>query len=690
MRDTTGYEGIYMYKTGRKGFFRTAWLTALVAGLSGCATTNDGRAVKPGDRVDVRFTCRLADGAIASSTEKTVADDTGVRKAPIFLASSTHEPVTLPSGDELDRLRKKPLRAMEEEIMSRLTDAVVGMRAGESRSLKIAAGPASATDGEPATVRMARVRVRPKELRMTVDEYRKRKGKEPALGAGYTLDPSFPGRVTKIEDGGVVITFAPAGNTVRTPFGIGTVREMDDRYEVDLDVRKGRLVRSGPLVGRITEVDDRSFTVDYAHPFGGEELDCEVRVASVEPRDTAATARKSVQADAGAAVGGLPAREAEALLGTVSDAINEAKQQGRESTEVTIGAASGDLVTVNYTASLEDGAVFATSNERIGKDPAVKKASWYQPPEVYRPEEVVAGKGEILPGLGEAVIGMRPGEKKRLTLAPDKAFGPVDPKNTVRFPVARSMPRVIRMPAAEYAQRFSSFPVVGKEVDLVPYFRSRVARVTEQDVALEFLAENGKVYTEPYGAVTVAVAGDMVTTTLKPVIGAPFPLNGRTGVVTAAEGTSFTVDFNNPLAGKTIVLDVEAVSLTRGLSLAAKPPAWLEAHDAGLAEAKKLGKPTVLVLYADWCEFCKRLFAETMEDPRVKNLRDRLVWVKVNSDKETAIKQRYAQEGYPLVVLLRPDGSVAEKIDGFRDGAAFSRLLKDFLATWGKVAAGTK
>lgn len=679
--------------TGSRHIFRTAWLTALLAGLTGCATAAGERVVAANDRVEVSFTCRLPDGTIASSTEKKVADDPSLPKAPVFLASSGDEPVALPYGAELEAVRAKPVRAMEEEILSRLADAVPGMRAGERRTMKITANTASVAAGEATSIEMARVRVRPRQLRLTVEEYRARKGTEPSVGERYTMDPSFPGRVAEISGNQVVIEFAaPPGNTLRTPFGVGTVRETEDRYQVELDVRPGTLVRSGPLVGRITAVDDRHFTVDYRHPFGGEELDCEVRVASVEPRDKTAETPQSVPRAAGATNGGLPAAEAEALVAEVSAALDSAVKQGGNTVTVEAGqasgAAAGDLVTVHYTASLEDGSVFAATREDEVTERAGKKVSWYSPSSRYGADEVVAGNREILPGLGDAVIGMQPGEKKRLTLGPDKAFGPADPKQMVRLPLARSMPRVIRMPANDYVTRFSSFPVVGKEVELVPYFTSRVTEITDRDVALEFLAENGTVFEEPYGTVTVTVAGDQVTTTLKPSPGAVFPVNEGTGVISAVDGTSFTVDFNHPLAGKTVVLDVEVVSLDRASALRRQPLDWAEDYRSGLDRAQREGKPAVLVLYADWCSFCKRLLSETMEDPRVKNLRDRLVWVKVNSEQESAVKERYAQEGFPLTVLLRPDGTVAEKIDGFKDGAAFSRLLKDFLAVQGKVAAG--
>ena len=61
---------------------------------------------------------------------------------------------------------------------------------------------------------------------------------------------------------------------------------------------------------------------------------------------------------------------------------------------------------------------------------------------------------------------------------------------------------------------------------------------------------------------------------------------------------------------------------------------WIEGYDEGLTEAEKLNKPAVLVLYADWCAFCKKLFSTTLVDPRIKMMKDDFVWVKVNSDKQ--------------------------------------------------------
>ena len=68
---------------------------------------------------------------------------------------------------------------------------------------------------------------------------------------------------------------------VQTPFGVGRIREEADAYKIDIDARKGSLIRSGPLVGRITDVDDQFMVIDYRNPFGGETLSCDVTVSKI-------------------------------------------------------------------------------------------------------------------------------------------------------------------------------------------------------------------------------------------------------------------------------------------------------------------------------------------------------------------------------------------------------------------------
>lgn len=345
----------------------------------------------------------------------------------------------------------------------------------------------------------------------------------------------------------------------------------------------------------------------------------------------------------------------------------------------TDSVAAGDLVQVDYSASLEDGTLFFTTRQAVARDPAVRKVSWYSDPPVFSPEAVTAGKAAFLPGIGEAVTGMRLGGKKRLTLSPEQAFGQPDPQKVTKLPLSRSLPKTVSLSAEEYVRQFGGFPAVGREVAITPYFPARVTVVGEKEVTLELLAENGKNYPEPYGTTTITVAGDLVSVALAPRIGAALPVQNGVGIITASDDSSFTVDLNNPLAGKKIVIDLEVTGLTKAAALPVGDYPWQEKHDDALARAKADGKPAVLVLYADWCSFCKKLFGETLPDPRITSLRDRFAWVKVNSDKQAEYKQRYGQNGFPTIVLFRPDGSIARKLEGFQEPAAFRAALQGVL-----------
>lgn len=219
-------------------------------------------------------------------------------------------------------------------------------------------------------------------------------------------------------------------------------------------------------------------------------------------------------------------------MAKVNKALEDAVRSG--STTITIDEAedsarvqAGDLVQVDYSATLESGELFASTVEKEAKDPARKKVAWFVEPRRYGVEEIVAGRPELLPGLGDAVIGMGAGEKKHVVLPPEKAFGPEDPGSRVRFPAVRTIPRITSLTAEDYVKRFGSFPAAGKEVDLVPYFKAKVSHVGDKDVTLEFQAKDGGRFEDDFGSTAVKVAGDTITVTLTPRIGAPFPQTDR-------------------------------------------------------------------------------------------------------------------------------------------------------------------
>ncbi len=67
-------------------------------------------------------------------------------------------------------------------------------------------------------------------------------------------------------------------------------------------------------------------------------------------------------------------------------------------------AQQGDTVNVHYTGKLKDGTIFDSSRNR-------------------RPLQFTIGKGQVIAGFEQAVIGMNTGESKTTTIPVDQAYG---------------------------------------------------------------------------------------------------------------------------------------------------------------------------------------------------------------------------------------------------------------------------
>ena len=260
--------------------------TAAGLALGACATIQPAVPIKPGDNVKIDFTCRLSNGEIAATTDRALASDDGVKKASIFQVRRSEEPLVITAGPDEKLYGRRGQMGFEGEIVAEAAEALVGMKPGETRQFQVKRERNKPMGNEPMVLEMARIRTRAKEVRMTPEEYRGRTGKDPEVGQVYTVDPAIPGKVESVSEQQVLIRFhAEPGAKVKTPLGQGELRETDKNYEIVIDAKKGDLVRTGAMVGRIVEVGERMITIDYSHPLGYEELKCEVKARNIEQRD---------------------------------------------------------------------------------------------------------------------------------------------------------------------------------------------------------------------------------------------------------------------------------------------------------------------------------------------------------------------------------------------------------------------
>src|SRR5919108_2292651 len=97
-------------------------------------------------------------------------------------------------------------------------------------------------------------------------------------------------------------------------------------------------------------------------------------------------------------------------------------------------AKQGDTVRVHYRGKLKDGSEFDASFDR-------------------EPLQFTIGKGQLIPGFEEAVVGMKPGDSKTTELPVEKAFGP------------HLEERVVEVPKRNFAH-WNLEPAVGKRVPI--------------------------------------------------------------------------------------------------------------------------------------------------------------------------------------------------------------------------------
>jgi FKBP-type peptidyl-prolyl cis-trans isomerase 2 len=93
----------------------------------------------------------------------------------------------------------------------------------------------------------------------------------------------------------------------------------------------------------------------------------------------------------------------------------------------------GDFVYAEFTGfTQEDNQLFDTTKEEVAKAQNV-----FDEKEAYQPRLVIVGQGWMVPGVDEALIGMKVGETKKIELGPEKAFGLRDASQVRIIPRAR-------------------------------------------------------------------------------------------------------------------------------------------------------------------------------------------------------------------------------------------------------------
>ena len=109
-----------------------------------------------------------------------------------------------------------------------------------------------------------------------------------------------------------------------------------------------------------------------------------------------------------------------------TDTQTQAQEQPDTQINMDKTAKNGDTLVMNYTGHLTDGTVFDSNvDPKFGH---------------VQPFEFTLGAGQVIKGWDEGLVGMKVGEKKTLTITPDKGYGaqavgPIPANSTLIFDV---------------------------------------------------------------------------------------------------------------------------------------------------------------------------------------------------------------------------------------------------------------
>ncbi|MCZ7396766.1 MAG: FKBP-type peptidyl-prolyl cis-trans isomerase [Candidatus Methanoperedens sp.] len=128
---------------------------------------------------------------------------------------------------------------------------------------------------------------------------------------------------------------------------------------------------------------------------------------------------------------------------------------------------NGDNISVDYIGSLPDGKVFDTSNEKVAIENNV-----FAQGRIYKPLNFTVGKGKVIKGLDEGVVGMKIGESRTLRIPPEKAYGLINPVLMQIIPVIENisatqvLPKVLEVPRNQFESTLGPNHNIGEIVTI--------------------------------------------------------------------------------------------------------------------------------------------------------------------------------------------------------------------------------
>lgn len=106
-------------------------------------------------------------------------------------------------------------------------------------------------------------------------------------------------------------------------------------------------------------------------------------------------------------------------------------------------------------------------------------------------------------------------------------------------------------------------------------------------------------------------------------------------------------------------------------------PKFESRYKSALAEAKKTGKPVIVVFSASWCGPCQKMKKDVYPSDAVKPYQDKFVWAYLDVDDRVNAKagEQYGVNGIPHIEVVNAEGKSLGQQVGSTGPDAFTAFL---------------
>lgn len=108
----------------------------------------------------------------------------------------------------------------------------------------------------------------------------------------------------------------------------------------------------------------------------------------------------------------------------------------------------------------------------------------------------------------------------------------------------------------------------------------------------------------------------------------------------------------------------------------AEEEAWHKDFAVAEADAKRLNRPLLVHFHASWCGPCRKMESTVLGTPELAAyLKDRVVGVKVDIDKNPAIADRFNVKLLPSDRIMSPEGKIVYSSEGYIAKSSYLAIL---------------